>query len=129
MAKKIDAEAKKEQELYDKYMCYCKSAGGTLQGSIDAANNKIPQVESTLKESISQKSQLEQEVKDHEAARAEAKDSMAKATAIREKEAAEFAKEKSEMDTNIAALGSAITAIGKGMTGFLQTGTAEMLRR
>merc|ERR1719498_81096 len=94
--KKIQAESAKEQELYDKYMCYCKNAGGTLQGSIDAATNKIPQVESALKEATSSKAQLEQEVKDHQAARAEAKDSMAKATAIREKEAAEFAKEKSE---------------------------------
>jgi len=129
LTKKIEAESSKEQELYDKYMCYCKSAGGTLQGSIDAATNKVPQVESSLKEATSSKAQLEQEVKDHQAARAEAKSSMAKATAIREKEAAEFAKEKSESDTNIAALGKAISAIEKGMTGFLQTSTAQMLQR
>merc|ERR1719171_1589353 len=54
---------------------------------------------------------------------------MAKATAIREKEAAEFAKEKAEFDSNIAALGKAIEAIEKGMTGFLQTSTAQMLQR
>jgi chromosome segregation ATPase len=129
MAKKIAAESKKEEELYDKYMCYCKTAGGTLQGSIDAAENKVPQVESALKEAEEQKTQLEQDVKDHQAARADAKASMAKATAIREKEAAEFAKEKAEYDTNIDQLGGAISAIEKGMTGFLQTKTAEMVRR
>jgi chromosome segregation ATPase len=129
MAKKIAVEAEKEKELYDKYMCYCKTAGGTLQGSIDAAGNKIPQVESALKEAEEQKTQLEQDVKDAQAARAEAKSSMAKATAIREKEAAEFAKEKAEYDTNIGQLSSAITAIEKGMTGFLQTKTAAMVKR
>merc|ERR1719230_1936534 len=121
MQKKIQAEADKEKELFDKYMCYCKSAGTTLQGSIDAAGDKIPQVESQLKEAESQKVQLEQQVKDHQAARAEAKASMAKATAIREKEAAEFAKEKAEYDGNINQLSNAIDAIEKGMSGFLQT--------
>jgi chromosome segregation ATPase len=130
MAKKISTEAEKEKELYEKYMCYCKTAGGDLQGSIDAAGDKIPQVESQLKESESRKVQLEQEVKDHQATRADAKESMAKATAIREKEAAEYAKEKNEYDTNIGQLTGAISAIEKGMSGsFLQSGTAQMLKR
>jgi len=129
MAKKIAAESKKEEELFDKYMCYCKNAGGTLQGSIDANENKVPQVESALKEAEEQKVQLEQDVKDHQAARVDAKASMAKASSIREKEAGEFAKEKSEYDTNIGQLSGAMTAIEKGMTGFLQTKAAEMVRR
>jgi len=129
MAKKISAEAEKEQVLHEKYMCYCKNAGGTLQGGIDAATDKVPQVESGLKEAESSKVQLEQDLKDHQAARADAKASMGKATALREKEAAEFAKEKAEYDGNIGQLSSAISAIEKGMTGFLQTGTAQMLKR
>jgi chromosome segregation ATPase len=130
MAKKIATEAEKEKVLFDKYMCYCKNAGGTLQGSIDAADNKVPQVESSLKEAEESKVQLEQEVKDHQAARAEAKASMAKATALREKEAAEFAKEKAEYDSNLAQLSGAIKAIETGMAGgFLQTQTAEMVKR
>ena len=52
----------------------------------------------------------------------------AKATALREKEAAAFAKEKSDGETNIAALAKAIPAIEKGMSGFLQTGAASVLR-
>jgi len=129
MSKKIAAEAEKEKELFDKYMCYCKNAGGTLQGAIDASDAKIPQVESALKEAESQKVQFEQELKDHQASRAEAKSSMAKATEIRTKEAAEFAKEKAEYDGNIGQLSGAIDAIEKGMTGFLQTSTATMLKR
>jgi len=129
MAKKISAEGEKEKELFDKYMCYCKSAGGNLQGGIDAAGDKIPQVESQLKEAESSKVQLEQQLKDHQAGRADAKASMAKATALREKEAKEFAGEKAEYDGNIGQLTGAITAIEKGMSGFLQTGTAQMLKR
>jgi septal ring factor EnvC (AmiA/AmiB activator) len=129
MAKKVAAESEKEKELFDKYMCYCKNAGGTLQATIDAAGDKIPQVESQLKEAEESKKQFEQQVKDHQASRAEAKASMASATAIREKEAAEYAREKAEYDGNIDQLTGAIGAIEKGMTGFLQTSTAQMLRR
>merc|ERR1719181_539719 len=54
---------------------------------------------------------------------------MAKATAIREKEHSEYTKEKAEYDGNIEQLSNAIDAIEKGMTGFLQTSTAQMLKR
>jgi peptidoglycan hydrolase CwlO-like protein len=55
---------------------------------------------------------------------------VASATALREKEAASFAKESSDLKTNIAALKSAYTSIEKGMSGaFLQTSTASILKQ
>ena len=30
MQNKIESEGEKETELYDKYMCYCKTGGATL---------------------------------------------------------------------------------------------------
>merc|ERR1719223_143970 len=61
---------------------------------------------------------------------AEAKDTIAQATALREKEAAAYAKVKSDADANIGALSGAIPAIEKGMAGaFLQTAAASVLRR
>merc|ERR1719291_1179161 len=55
---------------------------------------------------------------------------MAEATALREKEAAAFASEKAELDTNIGAITKAVTALENGMAGtFLQTDTAQVLRR
>merc|ERR1719199_1469860 len=62
--------------------------------------------------------------------RAEAKEAIAKATAIREKEAGAFASESSMLKSNIDALSQAIPAIEKGMAGaFLQTTAATVLRR
>merc|ERR1712187_855488 len=61
--------------------------------------------------------------------RDEAKDTMAKATALREKEAAAYAKVKGDSETNIAALDKAIPLIEKGMAGsFLQTTEANRVR-
>merc|ERR1719498_1288697 len=54
---------------------------------------------------------------------------MAEATAIREKEAATFAKESAELKTNIAAITKAVTALEAGASGsFLQTTAAQTLK-
>merc|ERR1719265_274206 len=62
--------------------------------------------------------------------RAAAKEAVAEAKAMREKEAGAFAKESAELKSNVEALEKAIAAISKGMTGgFLQTSTASVLRQ
>ena len=87
-------------------------------------------MESDLKEAIATKAQLEQELVDHRKDRAAAKDSIATATAIREKEHKEYSKEAAEVSANVNALSQAIPAIEKGMAGsFLQTPTAGALRK
>merc|ERR1719409_407327 len=108
--------------MFEQYMCYCQNADGTLGKSISDAETKIPQVESSIKEGAATKKQLEAELKDAQVSRVEAKDTIAKATALREKEASAFAAKKAELDSNIGALSKAIPAIEKGMAGaFLQT--------
>merc|ERR1719265_2044701 len=116
MQAKITAEGKKKEGMFDKYMCYCENADATLGKSISDAGNKIPQVESAIKESSAMKKQLEAELKDAQLSRVDAKDTIAKSTALREKEAAAFAAKKSELDSNIGALSKAIPAIEKGMS-------------
>merc|ERR1719146_498614 len=130
MMKKIEAEGEKQQELYDKFMCYCKNADSTLGKSIGDANTKIPQLESDIKEAVETKNQLEEDLEQHQADRDAAKEAIAKATEIREKEAAEFAKESTEDKANLDALKKAVAAIEKGLAGgFLQTESAKALRR
>jgi len=130
MQKKVEAEGEKEDELFEKFMCYCETAGGTLGKSIEEAKNKIPQVESDLKEAVALKAQLDEEIAQHKTDRSDANAAMEKATAIREKEAADFAAESGEAKSNLDALGKAIPAIEKGMSGgFLQTNAAAVLRK
>jgi len=129
MQSKIAAEGAKKEKMFDQYMCYCNNADGTLGKSISDAETKIPQVASSIKEGAAMKKQLEAELKEAQVNRVEAKDAIAKATALREKEAAAFAKTKSDADANIGALSKAIPAIEKGMGGaFLQTTSATILR-
>jgi len=107
----------------------CRTNSGDLQASITEGKNKAASLDTAVLEAIAKKEQTEQDLKKHQEGRAEAKEAMAAATALREKQAAAFAKEKSELDTNIAALTKAIAAIEKGMVGgFLQSGAANILR-
>merc|ERR1719499_64656 len=116
--------------MFDKFMCYCKTAGGDLEASIKEGTAKIASLENLLKTGKEQMEQLEADLKEHEASRTEAKEAMASATAIREKEAAAFAKFSEDSDTNLAALAKAIPAIESGMGGaFLQTVAATNLKR
>merc|ERR1719390_107854 len=105
-----------QKELYDKFMCYCNTADATLGKSIEDANTKIPQ--------------LEEDLTAHQNDRTAANEAMAKATEIREKEAAAFAKENAEEKANLEALKKALAAIEKGLGGaFLQTSAAGVLRK
>merc|ERR1719238_1862275 len=129
MQSEINAEGAKREKMFEQYMCYCQNADGTLGKSISDAETKIPQVESSIEEGAAMKKQLEAELKDAQVGRVEAKDAIAKATAIREKEAAAYAKVKSDAEANIGALSKAIPAIEKGMSSaFLQTSSAAVLR-
>merc|ERR1719277_1827098 len=131
MQQKVTAEGKKEKELYDAFMCYCKNGAGDLEESISAAETKIPQVEKALGESAAELEQLEADLKQHKADRAAAKEALAQATALRAKEAAAYAKESGDLTTNIQALTKAIKVLSDGMEGsaFLQRAVATSIRR
>lgn len=128
MGKKIESEGKKEEDLFDKFMCYCDTGGGELSASIKAAETKVPQLESGIQEVTAEKAKLAGDLTKARTDVADAKSTLAEATAIREKESVSYAQSKTDYEVNIAAMGKAITALGKGMTGFLQTKSASVIR-
>merc|ERR1719159_1816453 len=122
MAKKVEEEGKREEELYDKFMCYCKTSGESLGASIADNDAAVPALQSDIEESESKLETTKQELAQHQKDRDDAKATMAKATAVREKEHAAYLKESGELKANVGALSKAVPAIEKGMsgTGFLQ---------
>merc|ERR1719473_1992903 len=130
MAKKVEAEGKKQDELFEKFFCYCDTGKATLGKSIEEAETKIPQLESDIKEAVEEKAKLDADLVTHKQDREAAKEAIDKASAMREKEAAAFLKESSEDQSNLDALTKALAAIEKGMAGgFLQTNAAAALRQ
>jgi chromosome segregation ATPase len=130
MQKKVEQEGEQEKELYEKFMCYCSNGGTDLSASISAAEEKIPAVSSDIETAEAKLSQAKADLKQAQTERAAAKASMKEATAIREKEAADYAKYKADADANVAAMAKAVAALEKGMAGsFLQSSDASTLRR
>jgi len=130
MQKKVEAEGAKDKELFDKFMCYCKTGVADLEKKVGDANTKIPNVQSDIEESEAAIVSTKAELKQAQADRADAKAAMAAATSLREKEAASYAKESTELKTNIGAITKAVAAIDSGMAGgFLQTDAALAIRK
>mmetsp|Transcript_37983 Transcript_37983/g.85537 ORF Transcript_37983/g.85537 Transcript_37983/m.85537 type:complete len:748 (-) Transcript_37983:78-2321(-) len=130
MAKKVEEEGQKEVELYEKYVCHCKTFGGSLEASIAESNVKVPQVAKEIEQSEATVKRLKEELKSHQEDRSSASSTMDATTAQREGERKEFLAEEIEYKANLAALAGAIGAVEKGMTGqFLQTGAGAALRR
>jgi len=131
MTNKIEAEGKKEETLFEKFMCYCDTGVADLEKAIAAAETKIPQLENDIKALDEALGGLTSDIEKAKADRAEAKEAVATATALREKEASVFAKESGDFKTNIAAMKKAIELISSGMEGgaFLQTSQGALLRK
>merc|ERR1719393_1252924 len=50
MQKKVVAEGEKEEELFEKFMCYCKNGKGALESSIEQAKQTNDQLKSSISE-------------------------------------------------------------------------------
>jgi len=126
----VKAEGEKEKDLFDKFMCYCKTGTGDLTGSISAAEAKIATLEADTASASSAKDSTESVLAQSRADLAAAKKAMAEATAKREKESADFLSLQADYVANIGALTKAVAAISKGMTGgFLQTSAASAVKK
>merc|ERR1719398_323662 len=129
MQKEVEAEGDKEEDMFDKFMCYCSNGEGALDASIAAGKASIEQLGNTVQRGEAEKSQLEQDIAQHKADREEAEKVIKESTAMREKEAAEFAATSGDMKSNIQAMGGALAALKKGLSAaLLQTGVGSVLR-
>ncbi|CAK0855898.1 unnamed protein product [Prorocentrum cordatum] len=129
MKQQVKEEGEKEKKAYEEFACYCKTGASTLETSMEASRGKIEALESKIKGEVEKKGATDAALKEHTASRAEAKDQMAKATALRTQQSTAFMKLKSDADTNISAIAAAVAAIEKGMgASFLQSSSANLIR-
>merc|ERR1719299_38642 len=131
MQKEIEAEGAKEQEMFDKFMCFCSGNDGDLKKKAADAKASIEELTAKLKAEEAEKVQLAQDLIGHKKDREAAGSDVEEATMLREKEASEFAAEKADSETNIAAMAKAIPALEKGMGGaaLLQMPTGNRLKK
>merc|ERR1719453_2853085 len=128
MQKEIEAEGAKEEDLYNKFMCYCDGNTDGMSKAATDAGQKIEELTSQLQAEKAEKSQLDQELIQHKLDRETAQKDLATATGIREKEHETFVAESGDQKDNLDALNGAIAALEKGMGSFLQMPKGRVTR-
>eukprot|EP00441_Pelagodinium_beii_P038260 CAMPEP_0197646712 /NCGR_PEP_ID=MMETSP1338-20131121/23801_1 /TAXON_ID=43686 ORGANISM="Pelagodinium beii, Strain RCC1491" /NCGR_SAMPLE_ID=MMETSP1338 /ASSEMBLY_ACC=CAM_ASM_000754 /LENGTH=682 /DNA_ID=CAMNT_0043220369 /DNA_START=56 /DNA_END=2104 /DNA_ORIENTATION=- len=122
MSSQIEKEGEEEQELYDKFMCHCKSELADFKTGKATFEAAVPKLEASIAKSKAQIAQLTEEIKAGKAQEAEAESTIDSSTKRRAKEHDAFAEEKAEEEADIAAIEGALPALDKALGGsFLQT--------
>jgi len=117
---KITADGKNEQEIYDKYACWCEETTARKSAMIEAAKDGISRLGNMVLSKKGESNALGQEIAELEGNIAKNEKAQAKATAIREKENGEYQGDKAEMENAIGALEKAVVALsGAGTKGEL----------
>lgn len=117
LSKELEADAAKDKDLFEQYQCYCTKTSEQLSKTINDGKASVDSLSSEIEELKASSSQLDAEVKDLEADLTDNGQELEAASAVREKEASEFASENGEMKSTVEALAGAIPALEQGLGG------------
>jgi len=128
MLKQLEKEAEEDEEIYDKLACWCETNDKEKTKSIADAEAKIEDLTTKIEELTALSARLNTEIKNLESEVAKNQEALDKATAIREKQLAEFNAEEKDLLESISALKAAVTVLSKHQGGaFLQMPHSHLL--
>jgi predicted RNase H-like nuclease (RuvC/YqgF family) len=113
MLKQLEKEAEEDEEIYDKMACWCETNDKEKTKSIADAEARISDLTTKIEELTASSARLNTEIKNLEKEVAENQAALDKATAIRQKELAEFNEEEKDALEAISALKAAVTVLSK----------------
>merc|ERR1719484_279164 len=113
MLKQLEKEAEDDEEIYDKMACWCETNDKEKTKSIADAEARISDLTTKIEELTASSARLNTEIKNLEKEVAENQAALDKATAIRQKQLAEFNEEEKDLLESISALKSAVTVLSK----------------
>merc|ERR1719484_281741 len=119
-------EAEEDEETYEKVACWCETNDKEKTAAIEEAEARITDLTSTIEELTATSAKLNTEIKNLEAEIAKNQEALDKATAMRQKEFAEFNEEEKDMLQSIGALKSAIIVLSKHHS-FLQVSSERLI--
>merc|ERR1711933_422252 len=121
MLKQLEKEAEEDEEIYDKLACWCETNDKEKTKAIADAEAKIDDLTTKIEELTAASARLNTEIKNLGKEVAANQEALDQATAIREKQLAEFNAEEKDLLESISALKAAITVLSKHQGGaFLQ---------
>merc|ERR1719310_1917623 len=111
MLKQLEKDSEIDEEVYEKFICWCTVNDKDKTKAIKDAEQKIKLLNLKIDEWSSSSSQLSIEISGHDKDIVNLRDNLEKATAIRMKELAEFNAHEQELLDIIAALKAAIATL------------------
>jgi hypothetical protein len=126
MLKQMEKEAEEDEEIYDKMACWCETNDKEKTKAIADAEALISDLTTKIEELTANSARLNTEIKNLEKEVAENQAALDKATAIRQKQLAEFNEEEKDNLEAISALKAAITVLSKHNS-FLQVPKNNMV--
>jgi hypothetical protein len=127
MQAQLEKEQKEDEEVYERVACWCETNDKEKTVAISDAEARITDLTSNIEEATASSSRLNTEIKNLEAEIGKNQEALGKATAIREKELAEFTAEEKDMLQSIGALKSAVTVLSKHHSSFAQVPEETLL--
>merc|ERR1711920_1049600 len=119
MLKQLEKEAEEDEEIYDKVACWCETNDREKTKAIADAEAKIADLTTKIEELTAASARLNTEIKNLEKEVAANQEALDQATAIREKQLAEFNAEEKDLLESISALKAAIIVLSKHHGGSL----------
>merc|ERR1719161_362737 len=113
MKDQVEKEASEDKEIYDEMACWCKTNNREKTEATVIAQKTIGDLTAKIEQYTARKATLANEIESLGDENAANTDALAQATAMREKEAAEFAEEEATSKQASAALKQAIEVLAK----------------
>jgi len=126
MLKQLEKEAEEDEEIYDKMACWCETNDKGKTTAIKEAEARISDLTTSIEEKTAQSARLNTEIKNLNKEVAGNQASLDSATALRQKQLAEFNGEEKDLLESISALKSAVVVLSKHNS-MLQVPTSHML--
>eukprot|EP00928_Gymnodinium_smaydae_P011260 TRINITY_DN14179_c0_g1_i1.p1 TRINITY_DN14179_c0_g1~~TRINITY_DN14179_c0_g1_i1.p1 ORF type:complete len:740 (-),score=236.85 TRINITY_DN14179_c0_g1_i1:83-2302(-) len=123
MKGQVEKEAAKDQSVYERYACWCKTNDREKTGAIEEATGRLQELSSFVEGAVAKQGELKSEIESLEQGVREDSDALQQAEALRAREKEEFEAQQADMKETLSALNQAIDVLAKVQ--LLQTSNAK----
>lgn len=113
MKAQVEKEGDEDKEVFDKYVCWCDTTKEEKEAAIANAEKTLDELAAFLESAAAKEGQLKTEIGALQEGIADDQESLATATAVREKEHEAFAGEEADMKESAGLLAQAVDVLGK----------------
>eukprot|EP00928_Gymnodinium_smaydae_P066391 TRINITY_DN4940_c0_g3_i1.p1 TRINITY_DN4940_c0_g3~~TRINITY_DN4940_c0_g3_i1.p1 ORF type:complete len:712 (-),score=246.34 TRINITY_DN4940_c0_g3_i1:80-2149(-) len=127
MQQQLEKEAAEDEEIYDKMACWCETNDKEKTQAIADAETHIANLNSKVEELTAGSARLSTEIKNLEKEVAKNQEALDQATALRQKQLAEFNGEEKDLLQSVKALSAAIVVLSKHHSSLVQLPQTHLL--